>query len=35
METVFELAPGFAVGVALFTLGYRGFTGKWPWQRAA
>jgi len=22
----------FAVGVALFVLAYRGFTGRWPWQ---
>jgi hypothetical protein len=29
METVVE----FAIGVVLFTLGYRGFTGKWPWQK--
>jgi hypothetical protein len=30
MDTVAE----FAIGVVLFTLAYRGFTGRWPWQRA-
>jgi hypothetical protein len=29
METVAE----FAIGVVLFVLGYRGITGRWPWQR--
>jgi hypothetical protein len=22
----------FSIGVILFTLGYRGYVGKWPWQ---
>jgi hypothetical protein len=22
----------FTLGVALFVVAYRGFTGKWPWQ---
>jgi hypothetical protein len=29
METAIELA----VGVALFMLAYRGFTGAWPWMK--
>ena len=29
METIVECA----VGALLFALGYRGFTGKWPWQQ--
>lgn len=28
METVIE----FNIGVILFTLAYRGYVGKWPWQ---
>jgi hypothetical protein len=29
IETVVE----FAFGAALFALGYRGITGRWPWER--
>jgi hypothetical protein len=29
METVIE----FGIGVMLFAMAYRGFAGKWPWQR--
>lgn len=29
METAVELA----IGVSLFVLGYRGYTGFWPWER--
>jgi hypothetical protein len=28
METIIELG----IGAVLFALGYRGFTGRWPWQ---
>jgi hypothetical protein len=28
-----ETLAEFTIGVALFTLGYRGYTGKWPWEQ--
>jgi hypothetical protein len=27
-----DTAAEFVVGVVLFTLGYRGITGRWPWE---
>jgi hypothetical protein len=29
-----DMVAEFSIGVALFVLAYRGFTGKWPWQGA-
>jgi hypothetical protein len=28
METVLE----FAIGVTLFVVAFRGYTGQWPWE---